>query len=76
MTNRKPILPFNEWLREELEVTGMTQMKLALACGMNQGAISAYVTGHIKPSAENMARVLEAFGKELCVRKKDWPADE
>ena len=76
MTNRKPILPFNEWLREELEVTGMTQMKLALASGMTQGTISEYATGRRTPSLENIVRILEAFGKELCVRKKDWPADE
>lgn len=63
--NTKPLFPFNEWLREELKITGMSQFQLSLELGINQGQVSGYINGKTDLRLSSMEKILNVFGYTL-----------
>ncbi|MCX4752187.1 helix-turn-helix domain-containing protein [Kitasatospora purpeofusca] len=56
-----------EAVRLRREALGMTQAKLAAACGMQQSAVARFETGGTMPTIVVLERLVSALGMRLTV---------
>ena len=56
--------PFQEIIREIMDLKNLSQMKMAKILGVDQTTVSQWLRGTKKPSYESMLAIYEKFGIE------------
>lgn len=54
-------MKLNEWLKQKLEETGMSQKELAEYLGVTQSAVSKYINSNVEPAFRHIKKLAKLF---------------
>lgn len=58
---------FREWLRDEMDTRGWSELEMAVRSDLTHGTIHAYLHGKTSPTLYSFINILDALGKKIKI---------